>query len=62
MSRPLMYALTRGTAPLIVSFPHAGTDIPDELAQRMTPEALQRADVDWHLPRLYAFAAGLGAT
>ncbi|HEY9066665.1 MAG TPA: N-formylglutamate deformylase [Burkholderiaceae bacterium] len=46
----------------MVSFPHAGTDIPDELAQRMTPEALQRADVDWHLPRLYAFAAGLGAT
>ena len=57
-----MYALTRGAAPLIVSFPHAGTEIPDELAQRMTPEALQRADVDWHLPQLYAFAAGLGAT
>ena len=57
-----MYALTRGTAPLIVSFPHAGTEIPDELAARMTPEALQRADVDWHLPQLYAFAAGLGAT
>jgi N-formylglutamate deformylase len=57
-----MYALTRGTAPLIVSFPHAGTEIPDELAARMTPEALQRADVDWYLPQLYAFAAGLGAT
>ena len=57
-----MYALTRGTGPLIVSFPHAGTEIPDEIAARMTPEALQRADVDWHLPQLYAFAAGLGAT
>ena len=57
-----MYALTRGSAPLIVSFPHAGTEIPDEIAARMTPEALQRADVDWHLPQLYAFAAGLGAT
>lgn len=57
-----MYALTRGNAPLIVSFPHAGTEIPDEIAGRMTPEALQRADVDWHLPQLYAFAAGLGAT
>jgi N-formylglutamate deformylase len=57
-----MYALTRGTGPLIVSFPHAGTEIPDEIAARMTPAALQRADVDWHLPQLYAFAAGLGAT
>jgi len=57
-----MYVLTRGNAPLIVSFPHAGTEIPDEIAARMTPAALQRADVDWHLPRLYAFAADLGAT
>ena len=57
-----MYALTRGTAPLLISFPHAGAEIPDALAGRMTPEALQRADVDWHLPQLYAFAAGLGAT
>jgi N-formylglutamate deformylase len=57
-----MFSLARGSAPLVVSFPHAGTEIPPELAERMTPQALQRADVDWHLPQLYAFAAGLGAT
>ena len=57
-----MYALTRGSAPLVVSFPHAGTEIPEELAARMTPQALQRADVDWHLPRLYDFAQAMGAT
>ena len=57
-----VYTLTPGTAPLLVSFPHAGTRIPDALAARMTPEALQRADVDWHLPQLYAFARGLGAS
>lgn len=57
-----IYALTRGEAPLLVSFPHAGTAIPPELEARMTPAALQRADVDWHLPLLYAFARGLGAT
>ena len=28
----------------------------------MTPQALQRADVDWHLPQLYGFAAAMGAT
>jgi len=57
-----IFALSRGTAPLLVSFPHAGTQIPPELEARMTPAALQRADVDWHLPQLYAFARAMGAT
>jgi N-formylglutamate deformylase len=59
---PAMFAFVAGTAPLLVSFPHAGAEIPPELEARMTPEALQRADVDWHLPRLYAFAREMGAS
>lgn len=54
--------LTEGTIALLVSFPHAGTHIPAGLARRMTPEALLRADTDWHLPRLYAFVRELGAS
>ncbi|HWH81124.1 MAG TPA: N-formylglutamate deformylase [Burkholderiaceae bacterium] len=61
MPTPL-FTLTRGSAPLLVSIPHAGTEIPPEIAARMTPEALERADVDWHLPQLYAFAHELGAS
>ena len=57
-----MFSFTPGTAPLLVSFPHAGTEIPERLAARMTPEALQRADVDWHLPQLYAFVHAIGAS
>lgn len=57
-----VYSLHRGTRPLLVSFPHAGTEIPQDIAARMTPEALLRADTDWHLPRLYAFAEALGAS
>ena len=57
-----IFALTRGTAPLLVSVPHAGMHIPPALERRMTPAALQRADVDWHLPRLYDFARAMGAT
>ncbi len=57
-----MYALTCGSVPLLVSFPHAGTEIPPDLAARMTPQALQRADVDWHLPQLYAFVHAMGAS
>ena len=54
--------LTAGSVPLLVSFPHAGTDIPDDIARRMTPSALARADTDWHLPTLYAFVRELGAS
>jgi len=57
-----MFSFTPGTAPLLVSFPHAGTEIPSLLAARMTPEALQRADVDWHLPQLYDFVGAMGAS
>ncbi len=57
-----IFALTRGTAPLLVSVPHAGVHIPSALERRMTPAALQRADVDWHLPQLYGFVRSLGAT
>ena len=56
------YSLHRGSAPLLLSFPHAGTEIPAPLAGRMTPAALQLADVDWHLPQLYAFAREMGAS
>ena len=54
--------LTTGTIPLLVSFPHAGTDIPQSIASRMTPAALLRADTDWHLPQLYAFVRQMGAS
>jgi N-formylglutamate deformylase len=54
--------VTRGDAPLIVSIPHAGTTIPDEIEARLISPWLARKDADWHVDQLYAFAAGLGAT
>jgi N-formylglutamate deformylase len=57
-----VFTLQRGTVPLLVSFPHVGTQIPPALAARMTEAALLRADVDWHLPQLYAFAKAMGAS
>jgi N-formylglutamate deformylase len=47
---------------LLVSMPHAGVDIPDDIAARLTGAALAKADTDWHLPELYAFAAEMGAS
>ena len=56
------FTLHSGTAPLLISFPHVGTHVPPALAARLTPKAREVADTDWHLPRLYDFARGLGAS
>lgn len=59
---PTACALTPGTIPLLVSFPHVGIDIPPNIARRMTGVGLLRADTDWHLPQLYAFVHEMGAS
>lgn len=52
----------RGDAPLILSFPHTGTDLPGAFATRFRSPWLARRDADWHVEQLYAFARDLGAT
>jgi N-formylglutamate deformylase len=54
--------LIRGDAPLIVSFPHTGTEIPAALAPAFASDWLARKDADHWLHLLYDFATGLGAT
>jgi N-formylglutamate deformylase len=51
-----------GRLPMLVSMPHAGTDIPDEVASTMAPCAVARADTDWHLPELYGFLEEMGVS
>jgi N-formylglutamate deformylase len=57
-----IFTLHRGTTPLLVSLPHDGTALPDDIAARMTPAARRVPDTDWHVSRLYAFARELGAS
>lgn len=52
----------QGASPLVISFPHVGTDIPDEIAARMSPAALKLDDTDFDQPGLYDFAQALDAT
>lgn len=52
----------RGAAPLIVSLPHAGLEIPEEIAEKLRSAWLARKDADWHTEQLYDFAADLDAT
>jgi N-formylglutamate deformylase len=52
----------QGTLPLLISVPHAGTLLPDELRARLTPQGRALRDTDWHVHRLYSFARELGAS
>ena len=54
--------LLRGDAPLVIDVPHAGTHVPPELAERLTPAARALPDTDWHVEKLYAFARDTGVT
>lgn len=54
--------LVRGTAPLLISIPHAGTHLTPEVASGLTDAALPLSDTDWHIPQLYDFARALGAS
>jgi N-formylglutamate deformylase len=56
------FTLQRGTAPLLVSLPHDGSEVPDDIAARLTPSARRVPDTDWNVSRLYAFARELGAS
>lgn len=51
----------RGQAPLIVSVPHAGTELV-EVREQVKSSWLATLDTDWWVNHLYGFAAELGAT
>ena len=53
--------IQRGEAPLIVAFPHGGTDLAG-LDDSFTSPWAARRDADWWIADLYAFAADMGAT
>lgn len=58
-----IFTLQRGTAPLLVSVPHDGTHVPDDIAARLSDSARHAPDTDWHVARLYAdVARALGAS
>lgn len=49
-----------GRVPVILSIPHMGTEVPDEILNRFTANARHLPDTDWHLDRLYSFAQEFG--
>jgi N-formylglutamate deformylase len=42
-----------GASPVILAFPHTGTDVPHDVAGRLNENGRVLADTDWHIHRLY---------
>lgn len=53
--------LTRARSPLLISIPHAGTEVPPALAKRFSAESQHLPDTDWYVDRLYSWASSAGA-
>jgi len=51
----------RGDAPLVVAFPHGGTEL-GGVEDRFVSPWLAKRDADWWIAELYAFVRDLGAT
>jgi formiminoglutamase len=52
----------RGSAPLVLAFPHGGTEIPPGLEPEFVSAWLARRDTDWWIAQVYAFAERLDVT
>lgn len=53
---------TPGAGPLVLSMPHCGTEIPEDLADRFNALGRGVPDTDWWIDRLYDFGAALDAS
>src|SRR6202167_6281632 len=57
-----IFQLRPGAASLIVSMPHVGARVPEEIEHGFTPVARALTDTDWYVDRLYDFVPELGAS
>jgi N-formylglutamate deformylase len=57
-----LFHFRQGTQPLLISIPHLGTIIPEEIRGQFLDVASIVADTDWHLDRVYGFAETIGAS
>ncbi|MDZ5604146.1 N-formylglutamate deformylase [Pseudomonas sp. RP23018S] len=51
-----------GSVPLLISMPHAGLKLTPAVRDGLVEPALGLPDTDWHMPQLYDFVRGLGAS
>lgn len=57
-----VFSFVEGDSPLLISIPHDGRALMPGQEERMTDAGRSLPDTDWHVQRLYRFAADLGAS
>ncbi|HNP64243.1 MAG TPA: N-formylglutamate deformylase [Woeseiaceae bacterium] len=57
-----VFRFQSGDQPLLISVPHDGREVPEDIRARMSEAGLAVPDTDWYVAELYEFAAELGAT
>jgi N-formylglutamate deformylase len=62
MTSTPIYEELAGDSPLLISFPHSGTQVPPDLLARLNSEVRDLPDTDWFVPELYAAHHKLGAS
>jgi N-formylglutamate deformylase len=55
---PPLFEQRRGSLPLLISFPHSGTWLPEALRARLTFAGRALPDTDWFVPELYQRCLG----
>ena len=48
-----VFEVRRGSSPVILGFPHTGTDVPPAIWERLNDNGRVLADTDWHIHHLY---------
>lgn len=49
-----VFELHEGTSPIILGLPHTGTEVPQDIRERLNDNGRLLADTDWHIHDLYA--------
>ena len=55
-----IYDYVEGKLPILVSMPHNGEAIPEDIASTMNKYVLDVIDTDWYMDRVYQFAQEMG--
>jgi N-formylglutamate deformylase len=48
-----VFEVKQGHSPVILGFPHTGTEVPPEIWERLNVNGRLLADTDWHIHKLY---------
>lgn len=57
-----VFRFQAGDQPLLISVPHDGREIPDDIRDRMSEAGIAVPDTDWYVAELYEFASEIGAS